>query len=191
MTTGAAARTCVQCHRAVPRVDRQGRCPRCYLREYRRARRERDPTYKPWQSRKRVRVSITLARDVRMRLDGVAPGERSSLVERLLRDALECALLVVDRDGTLVQAEGSAYAENPRVHLGRKIDDVFQGNPSVLQGFRAALAGRRLSNEMEFRGRRWAVRWAPLRDSARRVQEVIAVAYRLGEEGTEADARRS
>jgi hypothetical protein len=190
MTTAAAAPTCAQCHRAVPRVDGRGRCSRCYLREYRKARRERDPSYKPWQSRKRVRVSITLGRDVRTRLDGIAAGERSALVERLLRDALDCAVLVVGADGKILQAEGTAYAEDPRVHLGKQLEDVFEGNEYILAGFRAALAGRRLSNEMVLRGRRWSVRWAPLRDAARRVHEVIAVGYRLGEAQTE-DPRRS
>jgi hypothetical protein len=128
-----------------------------------------------------VRVSITLARDVRTHLDGVGAGSRSSLVERLLRDALECAVLVFDREGVLLQTVGSAFVEDPRPNIGRDLHDVFRGNEPVLGGFRTALAGRRLSNEAVFRGRRWAVRWAPLRDAGRRVQEVIAVAYRLGD----------
>jgi hypothetical protein len=126
-------------------------------------------------------VSITLARDVRARLDGVGAGSRSSLVERLLRDALECAVLVFDREGTLLQTVGTAFAEDPRPNIGRSLHDVFRGVEPVLEGFRAALGGRRLSNEVPFRDRRWAVRWAPLRDASRRVQEVIAVAYRLGD----------
>ncbi len=191
MAATVSAPTCARCHRTVPRVDRQHRCPRCYLREYREARRARDPAYKPWQSRRRVRVSITLARDVRAHLDGVGAGSRSSLVERLLRDALECAVMVFDRDGTLLQTVGTAFAEDPRPNLGRKLQDVLRGNEPALAGFAAALAGRRTATEVTFRGRRWAVRYAPLRDASRRVREVIAVAYRLGDaEAGGGDAER-
>lgn len=81
---------CIGCKEPKSRVNRLGICSACYQRAYRKARRRRDPTYKPWQTARRARLSLTVSKKLKDALVAAWPvGERSRAVERALWKAIE------------------------------------------------------------------------------------------------------
>ena len=177
------------CARSGVKLNKAGLCQRCYMREYRRFRKTRDPNYKPWVSKNKKRISLSLSKPTLSALEAIPQGARSRIVDGILSAACHGVVHLVDSSGTIVanvrgeRGKHALLGVAPTGTLrGESAFDRNKHNPSVLAGIQAALSGQAVTGLFDVSGSHWAARLTPLQSEAGAVKAALVLAFYVGDE---------
>lgn len=177
------------CGRTGIKLNKAGLCQRCYMQEYRKFRKTRDPNYKPWVSKNKKRVSLSLSRPTMAALEALPDGVRSRVVDGILSAAFHGVVQIVDSSGRFIANVRGAREKNALLGVaptgtlaGESAFERNEHNPSVLAALNAVLSGQTVTGLFAVSGSHWAARWTPLRNEPGAVKAALVLAFYVGDE---------